>query len=82
MCYDDEEGENGHAFLDASMEITELAFPEGVAVEVIHKIDLQTVERGKMEIGEYLLDAVFRGNVDEVLSHNPYKAEAFPTAYL
>jgi hypothetical protein len=76
MCYDDEEGENGHAILDASMEITELAVPVKVVVQEINKIAVETVEQGAMKIGAYVLAAVFNDDLAAVLSVNPYKSSS------
>jgi len=45
-------------------------------VSDINDIAIRTVERGAMEIGEYLLDAVFQGSLDKAHSKNPYKSES------
>ncbi len=45
-------------------------------VAEINKIADGTVERGKMEIGEYILKNAFDGDIDEVLSRNPNKSQS------
>jgi len=42
-------------------------------VSEINTLAIKTVERGAMEIGEYVLDAVFQGSLTEAASRNPYK---------
>jgi hypothetical protein len=42
-------------------------------VSDINALAINTVERGAMEIGEYVLDAVFQGNLSDAVSLNPYK---------
>ncbi|MGO9571933.1 MAG: hypothetical protein ACLP5H_30790 [Desulfomonilaceae bacterium] len=55
---------------------------DGVAVSVkeivrnINRIAFGYVERGKMEIGQYVLQVVFKDNIDDVLSKNPNKTES------
>ncbi len=46
--------------------------PRAVVAE-INRLAIKTLERGVMEIGEYVLDAIFKGSLDEALSRNPYK---------
>jgi len=47
------------------------------AVEKINSMYRQNVDNGKLEIGSYLLDRVFGGNVEEAISTNPYKSATF-----
>ena len=47
------------------------------AVEKINSMYRQNVDNGKLEIGSYLLDQVFSGNVEEAISTNPYKSATF-----
>jgi len=42
-------------------------------VSDINALAIDTVERGAMEIGEYVLDAVFQGRLSDAVSRNPYK---------
>lgn len=42
----------------------------------INRLVIKTIERGVMEIGEYVLDAVFKGSMDDALSRNPYKHQS------
>ncbi len=46
--------------------------PRAVVAE-INRLAIKTLEKGAMEIGEYVLDAIFKGSLDEALSRNPYK---------
>jgi hypothetical protein len=45
-------------------------------VAEINKIAQRTVERGKMEIGQYILKNVFDGDIQEVLARNPNKSRS------
>lgn len=45
-------------------------------VQEINRLAIKTIEQGAMEIGEYVLDAVFDGNLDAVHSRNPYKSQS------
>lgn len=40
----------------------------------INALAIKTVELGGMEIGEYVLDELFQGNLSEAFSKNPYKS--------
>jgi hypothetical protein len=42
----------------------------------INDLAIKTVERGALEIGEYVLDAVFKGSLDKALSKNPNKSQS------
>jgi hypothetical protein len=46
-------------------------------VEKINSIYRQSVDNGKLEIGGYLLDEVFKGKIEEAISTNPYKSATF-----
>jgi len=41
----------------------------------INALAIETVERGAMEIGELVLDAVFQGRLSQAVSRNPYKSQ-------
>jgi hypothetical protein len=45
-------------------------------VREINRIALETVERGKLAIGEYVFQAIFEGDIAEALSKNPYKSKS------
>jgi len=45
-------------------------------VRGINEIARRTVEMGKMEIGQYVLDQVFGGNLQTVLTKNPTKSKS------
>jgi hypothetical protein len=42
----------------------------------INKLAIETVERGKMDIGDLVLTKVFRGSLNEATSRNPYKSKS------
>jgi hypothetical protein len=43
-------------------------------VRAINDIARRTVETGKLEIGQFVFEKVFKGDIKEVLSKNPYKS--------
>lgn len=45
-------------------------------VRNINRIAVDTFECGKREIGQYVFTVVFKGNIDDVLSRNPYKTDS------
>ena len=47
------------------------------AIQTINVMYRQGVDNGKLEIGTYLLDEVFKGRVEEAMSTNPYKDTTF-----
>jgi len=49
--------------------------PQAIVRE-INRIAIRTIEKGAMEIGDYVLDAVFKGSMDAALSRNPYKHQS------
>ena len=71
--YDDDE-EEGDWSEDEETEGAELAVSVKEVVQKINEIAVKTVERGIMEIGEYVLSEVFQDNLEDVLSHSPYKS--------
>jgi hypothetical protein len=46
-------------------------------VNMINSLYRKNVDNGKIEIGEYLLDEVFKGNAEEAMSTNPQKHKTF-----
>lgn len=46
-------------------------------VKKINSLYRKNVDNGKIEIGEYLLDEVFKGNIEEAMSTNPQKHKTF-----
>ena len=52
------------------------AIPTKEIVQGINEIAKRTVETGKMEIGQYVLDNVFGGNLETVLTRNPNKTQS------
>ena len=44
-------------------------------VHNINRIAFHHVERGKLQIGEYVLQVVFNDKIEDVLSKNPNKKE-------
>jgi len=47
------------------------------AVEQVNAIYRRNVDNGKLEIGGYLLDKIFGGNIEAAMSTNPYKSATF-----
>jgi hypothetical protein len=70
--YDDEEEDDWTE--DEAAETSELAVSVKDVVQKINEIAVKTVERGIMEIGEYVLSEVFQDNLEDVLSRSPYKS--------
>jgi hypothetical protein len=66
--------ESGEAPDAASDDIGEAMVKK--VVREINRIALETVERGKMDIGEYVFQAIFKGDIAEALSKNPYKSKS------
>lgn len=69
-----ESDDEGHA--EASESGDEVAVSVKEIVRNINRIAFSVVERGKMEIGEYVLQVVFKDKIDDVLSKNPNKTES------
>jgi hypothetical protein len=67
----EEASESGQAEKNGELEVSVKEI-----VRNINRIARGTVERGKMEIGEYVLQVVFKDKIDEVLSKSPYKTES------
>jgi hypothetical protein len=75
--YEDHEDEQAETSAsDEGEQSVEPAVPIKDIVRKINLIALDTVERGKREIGEYVFTVVFKRNIDDVLSKNPYKTES------
>jgi hypothetical protein len=56
------------------------AIDEGFIEETIEQVNSMhrgQVDNGKLEIGEYLLDRVFKGDIAQAISRNPYKEATF-----
>ena len=62
----------GHP-LDPSADLPDTFMDPRAVVAEVNRLAIKTLERGAMEIGEYVLDAIFKGSLDEALSRNPYK---------
>ena len=62
--------------LDAAAKAKEQEFIQQT-VGKINAMYCQNVDNGKLEIGRYLLDEVFKGQIEEAMSTNPHKASTF-----
>ncbi len=71
--YDDEE-EDEEWSEDEAAEGNEPTVSVKEVVQKINEIAIKTVEQGAMEIGAYVLTAVFNDDLGAVLSVNPYKS--------
>ena len=73
-CKKDMENDNtiieGHP-MDPSAELPDTFMDPRAVVAEINRLAIKTLEQGAMEIGEYVLDAIFKGSLDEALSRNP-----------
>jgi hypothetical protein len=76
--YDDDE-ESDDWTPDEAAEGTEPAVSVKEVVRKINEIATKTVERGIMEIGEYVLSEVFQDKLEDVLSQSPYKSASLRT---
>jgi hypothetical protein len=45
-------------------------------VREINQIAIRTVEKGQLEIGQYVLERVFKGDIKKVLTKNPNKSQS------
>jgi hypothetical protein len=72
---EDEPFGSKHA-LDAAAKAKEEEFVRNT-VEKINEMYRRGVDNGKLEIGGYLLDEVFEGNIEDAISTNPYKSATF-----
>ncbi len=59
--------------MDPSHDLPDTFMDPRAVVAKINQLAIKTLEKGAMEIGEYVLDAIFKGSLDEALSRNPYK---------
>jgi hypothetical protein len=71
-----DEGEQEEAQESDEAPSAELSVSVKEIVHNINRIAFDFVERGKMEIGHYVLQVVFNDNIDDVLSKNPNKTES------
>jgi hypothetical protein len=62
--------------LDAAAKAKEEELVEHT-VDKINEMYRRGVDNGKLEIGGYLLDEVFEGNIEDAISTNPYKSATF-----
>ena len=67
---------NGQDVFDAAAKAKEQEFIQQT-VGKINAMYRQNVDNGKLEIGRYLLDEVFGGQIEEAMSTNPHKPSTF-----
>lgn len=60
----------------ARVEQTETPIDFKKVVYGINKLVKETVDKGRMETGDLVLDALFQGSLEEALSRNPYKSKS------
>ena len=65
--------DGGGTMADAAADLMPATDVKAV-VRQINEIAIETVEKGVMEIGEFVLREVFHDKLEDVLSHSPYKS--------
>jgi hypothetical protein len=73
---DEERQEDDNSAADTMRDYAEQDFIDAT-VEKINSLYRKNVDNGKIEIGEYLLDELFKGNIEEAMSTNPQKHKTF-----
>jgi hypothetical protein len=71
-----DESFNSQDVFDAAAKAKEQEFIQQT-VGKINAMYRQNVDNGKLEIGGYILDEVFKGQIEEAISTNPHKASTF-----
>ncbi len=77
--YEDESSETEDSSGSAADTMRDYAEQDFIddTVEKINSMYRKNVDNGKIEIGEYLLDELFKGNIEQAMSTNPQKHKTF-----